>query len=177
MESVDHAVWPSTTLWWRSCTRPLTRLWQYCHQTACWNETSASSCRRHFAALERLRNGGCSVTRVLKRFGLRTSAAGIFHHQDPAGMCGCHGDDVMAEGCDEPLTRRARYAGTRRKRVLVGAAERGTSGGWRSCLGTQATEQRPRRRLQERWRQGAAHEMRWNRWKPSMWRFIGLRWA
>ena len=39
-------------------------------------------------------------TRVLKRFGWRASSVmfGIFHHQDPAVLCGCHGDDFMAEG-------------------------------------------------------------------------------
>ena len=25
---------------------------------------------------------------------------GFFHHRDPAGTCGCHGDDFMAEGSD-----------------------------------------------------------------------------
>ena len=29
---------------------------------------------------------------------------GICHNQDPAAMCECHGDDVVAEG-SEPLTR------------------------------------------------------------------------
>ena len=39
-ESVYRAVWHSTTLWRRS----LARLWQHCHQMACWSEMSASSC-------------------------------------------------------------------------------------------------------------------------------------
>ena len=38
-------------------------------------------------------------TRVLKRLGWRASAvmAGMFHHQDHAGMCGCHRDDFVAD--------------------------------------------------------------------------------
>ena len=31
--------------------------------------------------------------------------SGIFHHQDVAGMCGCHGDDFVAEGSGELLAR------------------------------------------------------------------------
>ena len=39
-------------------------------------------------------------TRVLKKHGWVASKvmAGIFHHKDPSGTCGCHGDDFLAEG-------------------------------------------------------------------------------
>ena len=30
---------------------------------------------------------------------------GFFHHRDPAGTCGCHGDDFMVEGSDVLLDR------------------------------------------------------------------------
>ena len=29
--------------------------------------------------------------------------SGFFHHRDPAGTCGCHGDDFVAEGSDALL--------------------------------------------------------------------------
>ena len=30
---------------------------------------------------------------------------GLFHYRDPAGACGCHGDDFMAEGSDVLVDR------------------------------------------------------------------------
>ena len=33
---------------------------------------------------------------------------GFFHHRDPAGTGGCHGDDFMAEGSDALLDRLVR---------------------------------------------------------------------
>ena len=91
----------------------------------------------------------------------------LFHHRDLAGTCGCHGDDFLAEGCNEPLRRldaimssefEAKLlgrVGPSRDQVpeahdalarggselQVGVAEPGTSRNWRSCQGTQATEQ------------------------------------
>ena len=45
--------------------------------------------------------------RVLRTNGLIVSKVmpGFFHHRDPAGTCGCHGDDFMAEGSDVLLDR------------------------------------------------------------------------
>ena len=40
--------------------------------------------------------------RVLRSHGWSASKVmpGFFHHKDPAGKCGCHRDDFMAEGSD-----------------------------------------------------------------------------
>ena len=45
--------------------------------------------------------------RVLRTHGWTASKVmpGFFHHRDPAGTCGCHGDDFMAEGSDALLDR------------------------------------------------------------------------
>ena len=45
--------------------------------------------------------------RVFRTHGWRASKVmpGFFHHRDPAGTCGCHGDDFMAEGSDALLDR------------------------------------------------------------------------
>ena len=43
--------------------------------------------------------------RVLRTHGLSSSKVmlGFFHHRDPAGTCGCHGDGFTAEGSDALL--------------------------------------------------------------------------
>ena len=45
--------------------------------------------------------------RVFRTHGWRASKVmlGFFHHRDPAGTCGCHGDGFMAEGSDALLDR------------------------------------------------------------------------
>ena len=45
--------------------------------------------------------------RVLRTHGRIASKVilGFFHHRDPAGTWGCHGDDFMAEGSDALLDR------------------------------------------------------------------------
>ena len=45
--------------------------------------------------------------RVLRTHGWSASKVmlGFFHHRDPAGTCGCHGDDCMAQNSDVLLDR------------------------------------------------------------------------
>ena len=50
--------------------------------------------KRHYISV--LRTHGWSASKVM---------LGFFHNRDPAGTCGCHGDDFMAEGRDGLLDR------------------------------------------------------------------------
>ena len=66
-------------------------------------------------------------TRVLKGYGWVASSVvpGIFHHRNPAGTCGCHGDDFMAEGDDDLLTRLDTIMSTEFEAKLLGRVGRG----------------------------------------------------
>ena len=70
-----------------------------------------ASTQRH--CMRVLMTHGWSASKVMPDF---------FHHRDPAGTCGCHGDDFMAEGSDVLLDRLDRVmkdAGTCRSCLAV----------------------------------------------------------
>ena len=50
---------------------------------------------------------------------------GFFHHRDPAGTCGCHGDDFMAEGSDVLLDRLDRVMQDEFNAKMLGRVGRG----------------------------------------------------
>ena len=51
--------------------------------------------------------------------------AGFFHHRDPAGTCGCHGDDFMTGGSDVLLDRLDRVMKDEFNVKLLGRVGRG----------------------------------------------------
>ena len=65
--------------------------------------------------------------RVLRMHGWNASKVmpGFFHHRDPAGTCGCHGDDFMAEGSDALLDRLDRVMADEFEAKMLGRVGRG----------------------------------------------------
>ena len=65
--------------------------------------------------------------RVLRTHGWNASKVmpGFFHHRDPAGSCGCHGDDFMAEGGDALLDRLDRVMADEFEAKMLGRVGRG----------------------------------------------------
>ena len=175
MESVHRAVWCSTTSWRRSCTRPLTRLCQYCHQLE--RDECVEGTPRHpqgFAAVAAALHVSAQEVRMPRM------------HSDgwdlpPTRSCG-HvrmPDHFVAEGSDELLTRLDVIMSSEFEAKLLGRVGRGHcpvikflkhtlrwheeeesfswSGGTRYVeelaqrrRRTQATQQRRRRRLWSR---------------------------
>ena len=65
--------------------------------------------------------------RVLRTHGWNASKVmpGFFHHRDPAGTCGCHGDVFMAEGSDALLDRLDRVMADEFEAKMLGRVGRG----------------------------------------------------
>ena len=65
--------------------------------------------------------------RVLRTHGRSASKVmpGFFHHRDPAGTCGCHGDDFMTEGSDALLDRLDRVMKDEFNAKMLGRVGRG----------------------------------------------------
>ena len=63
-----------------------------------------------------LRTNGWNASKVMPEF---------FHHRDPPGTCGCHGDHFMAEGSDALLDRLDRVVADEFEAKMLGRVGRG----------------------------------------------------
>ena len=63
--------------------------------------------------------------RVLRTHSASKVMPGFFHHRDPAGTGGCHGDDFMAEGSDVLLDRLDRVMKDELNAKMLGRVGRG----------------------------------------------------
>ena len=78
--------------------------------------TRMASTRWHRHHMSVLRARGWSASKV---------TPGFFHHRDPAGTCGCRGDDFMAEGSDALLDRLHRVMQDEFDAKMLGRVVRG----------------------------------------------------
>ena len=80
----------------------------------CGTRMASKRWQQHYMRV--LRTHGWSASKVMPR---------IFHHRDPAGTCGCHGDDSTAEGSDALLDRLNRLMKDEFDAEMLGRVGRG----------------------------------------------------